>query len=127
MDLNINSPAYFKEKYGIDDEVYRFCQKVNLFFKDKEYSNTLHTIGIVPVAAPQEIYDTGAQKENIKYLNHNSVVSVTIRINFEDYCKADSLGKVEQTKEMILMAARRIKLRGKFDYDKFKEDFLSLK
>lgn len=34
MELNINSPAYFKEHYGIDDEVYRFCQRTYMHFKE---------------------------------------------------------------------------------------------
>ena len=34
MELNINSPVYFKDRYGIDDEVYKFCQRAYLFFKD---------------------------------------------------------------------------------------------
>lgn len=127
MELNINSPAYFKEQYGIDDEVYRFCQKAYLFFRDKEYSDTLHTIGIVPVAAPQEIYDSGAWKESIRFLDNKRVASIFIRMDFEDYYHADSMEKVEQTKEMILTAVKRVKSKGKFDYEKFKEDFLSIK
>lgn len=45
----------------------------------------------------------------------------------ENYYKADSSGKVEQTKEMILAAVKRICSKGRFDYDKFKADLLSLK
>ena len=41
MELNINSPQYYKAHYGIDDDIYRFCQQLYLFFKDKEYSDTL--------------------------------------------------------------------------------------
>lgn len=126
MELNVNSPAYFKEQYGVDDEVYRFCQKAYLFFKDREYSDTLHIIGIVPVVAPQELYDRGAWKENIRFLDNKNVVSIVIRMNFEDYYHADSMGKLEQTKEMVLTAVKRIRSKGKFDYEKFKEDFLSL-
>lgn len=126
MELNVNSPAYFKEHYGIDNEVSKFCQKAYLFFKDKEYSDILHIIGIVPVVAPQEIYDSGKWEESIKFLCKKSAVSITIRMDFENYCNADSLGKVEQTKEMILMAVKQIKSKGKFDYDKFKEDISSL-
>lgn len=126
MELNINSPAYFKEHYGVDDEVYRFCQKVYYFFKDKEYSDTLHTIGIMPVAAPQEIYDGGAWKESIKYRCNQSVVSIVIRMDFEKFYHSDYLGKVGQTKEMILTAVRRIKPKRLFDYEKFKEDFRQL-
>lgn len=126
MELNINSPAYFKEHYGVDDEVYKFCQKAYLFFKDKEYSEILHTIGIVPVIAPQEIYDKGNRQERIRFLNNKSVVSIVIRMDFERYYNADSMEKLEQTKEMILNAVKRIKSKGKFDYNKFMEDFLSI-
>lgn len=126
MELNINSPAYFTEHYGVDEEVYQFCQKACLFFKDKEYSETLHTIGIVPVIAPQEIYDKGKWQESIRFLNNKSVVSIFIRMDFESYYHADSMEKLKQTKEMILTAVKRIKSRGKFDYHKFMEDFLSL-
>lgn len=123
MELNINSPAYFKEHYGVDDEVYRFCQKVYLFFKDKEYSETLHIIGITPVAAPQEIYDSGAWKESTRLVSNKSCAIITIRMDFENYYTADSFEKIEQTKQMILTAVKRIKSKGKFDYDKFREDF----
>ena len=39
MEFNINSPVYFKEHYGVDDEVSKFCQKAYLFFiiEVKEY------------------------------------------------------------------------------------------
>lgn len=126
MELNINSPAYFKEHYGVDDEVYKFCQKAYLFFKDKEYSEILHTIGIVPVIAPQELYDQGNWQERIRFINNKSVVSIVIRMDFERYYNADSMEKLEQTKEMILIAVKRIKSKGKFDYNKFMEDFLSI-
>lgn len=32
MKLNINSPAYFSKKYGIDNDVYRYCQNCYEFF-----------------------------------------------------------------------------------------------
>ncbi|NDO45802.1 hypothetical protein [Clostridium sp. MD294] len=127
MELNINSPAYFKEHYGVDDEVYKFCQKAYVFFKDKEYSDILHIVGIIPVVAPQEIYDNGKWQESIKFLCNKSIASITIRMNFENYYKANSLEKVEQTKEMILTAIKRIKSKGKFNYNKFKNDLLYLK
>lgn len=63
MELNINSPVYYKEHYGIDNEVYRFCQRAYLYFKDKKYSNTLQIIGIVPIVAPQEVIESKNYKE----------------------------------------------------------------
>ena len=79
----------------------------------------------MPVAAPQEIYDSGKWKESIKFLCNQSVVSIAIRMDFEKYRNEDSFGKVEQTKEMILTAVKRMKAKCKFDYDKFKNDLLS--
>jgi len=46
-------------------------------------------------------------------------------MDFEKYRNEDSFGKVEQTKEMILTAVKRMKAKCKFDYDKFKNDLLS--
>jgi len=123
MELHINSPAYFKEHYGIDDEVYRFCQRAYMYFKDKEYSEVLHIIGIVPVVAPKELYESGNWKEGCTWRCYNSCVAIRIRMDFEAYYNADSEQKVELTKEMILKAVKKIKSKGKFDYDKFVADF----
>ncbi len=123
MELNINSPAYFSLHYGVDDEVYRFCQKAHLFFKDKEYSDTLHIIGIIPVVAPQELYDSGAWKESVKWLCNKSVVSISLRMDFQEYYNADSAMKVSLIKKMVLKAIKKIKSKGKFDYEAFEHDF----
>ena len=89
MELNINSPVYFKDRYGIDDEVYKFCQRAYLFFKDKKYSNTLQIIGIVPIVAPQEIVEGKNYKEKVKFLCNKSVASINIKMDFNDYYNAD--------------------------------------
>lgn len=126
MELNINSPAYFKEHYGIDDEVYRFCQRAYMYFKDKEYSEILHIIGIAPVVAPKELYDDGAWKESCKWRCYNSCVAINIRMDFDTYYNADSEEKVRLTKEMILKAIKKVKSKGKFDYNRFVIDFAML-
>jgi len=123
MELNINSPAYFSQHYGVDNEVYRFCQNVYLYFKDKEYSDTLHTIGIAPVAAPQELYDDGAWKESVKLISNKTCAIISMRIDFEEYYNADSVGKILLMKKMILKAVKKIKSKGRFDYDAFERDF----
>ncbi len=64
----------------------------------------------MPAAAPQEIYDSGSWRESTRFLCNKNIASIVIRMNFENYYKADSTGKVEQTKEMILAAViNRIK------------------
>ena len=126
MEININSPVYYKDHYGIDNAVYRFTQRVHLFFKEIEYSDTLQIIGIVPIIAPQEAYAAGNYKERVKFLCGKSVASVEIKMDFDAYHNADSSGKIALTKDMLLTAAKRIKTKVDFDYDRFRDDLESL-
>lgn len=126
MELNINSPAYFSEHYGIDDDVYRFCRELSRFFANKEYSDTLRTIGIMPIVAPKEIYDTGAWKESVQLISNKSCAIVSIRMDFIEYYNADSSKKILLMKEMILESVKRVKRRSKFDFDSFEKDFDSI-
>ncbi|MDO5394274.1 MAG: Imm44 family immunity protein, partial [Mycoplasmatota bacterium] len=96
-----------------------------LFFKDKKYSNTLQIIGIVPIVAPQEIVGEN-YKEKVKFLCNKSVASIEIKMDFDDYYNADSIKRIELTKEMILTAVKHIITKVDFDYNRFKEDFMSL-
>lgn len=122
MELNVNSPAYYKDHYGIDDEVYSFFQKAYLFFLNKEYSDTLKIVGIVPIVAPKKLYDSGDWKESVRLIDGNNCAIVSLRINFEEYHNADSTGKIALTKDVVLRALRKIKLKVDFDYEAFKRD-----
>lgn len=126
MELNINSPVYYKDQYGIDNEVYRFTRRAYLFFQDKEYSRTVQIIGIVPVVAPVEVYAAGKYKDKVKFLCNKSVASVEIKMDFDRYHGADSAGKIRLTKEMILTAVKRVSSKVEFDFDKFREDLTNL-
>ena len=126
MEVNINSPVYYKDHYGIDNAVYRFTQRAHLFFKEKEYSDTLLIIGIVPIIAPQEAYAAGNYKERVRFLCGKSVASAEVKIDFDAYHNADSAGKIALTKDMLLTAAKRIKTKVDFDYDRFRDDLESL-
>lgn len=126
MELNVNSPAYFTEQYGIDNEVYKFLKNVRIYFSDKEYSDTLHIIGITPVAAPQELYDSGKWKECVRFVGDKSCAMIFIRMNFEEYYNADSSQKINLTKELILEAVKRIKSKVSFNYEVFEKDFNQL-
>lgn len=126
MELNVNSPAYYKDHYGIDDEVYSFFQKAYLFFLDKEYSATLKTVGIVPIVAPKELYDSGDWKESVRLIDGNNCAIATLRINFEEYHNADSIGKIALTKDVVLRALRKIKSKVDFGYEAFAHDLNQL-
>ena len=55
-----------------------------------------------------------------------SAASVEIKMDFDTYHNADSAGKIALTKDMLLTAAKRIKVKVDFDYDRFKDDLESL-
>ena len=38
MDLNINSPSYYTQEYGVDDDIYWMCRELSNFVKEKKYS-----------------------------------------------------------------------------------------
>lgn len=126
MELNINSPAYFSDRYGIDDDVYRYCQKLYTFFKDKQYSNSLSIIGIMPVVAPKELYEAGQWKESVKLIGGAACAIITIRLDFESYYSADSKGKIVLTRDAVLKAVKKIKSKGRFDFGGFEKDLLSI-
>ena len=124
MELNINSPAYFADHYGIDDEVYKYCQQLHDFFRTREYSESMNIIGITPVIAPKEIYDQGMWKEKVQVVGLGSCAIIDIRVDFDNYYNADSNGKIELIQQMINRAVRKIKSKGKFDWEKFRDDLL---
>lgn len=124
MELNINSPAYFTDHYGIDEEVYKYCQQLHDFFRTREYSESMNIIGITPVIAPKEIYDQGMWKEKVQVVGLGSCAIIDIRVDFDNYYNADSNGKIELIQQMIIRAVRKIKSKGKFDWEKFRDDLL---
>ena len=124
MELNINSPAYFTDHYGIDDEVYKYCQQLHDFFRTREYSESMNIIGITPVIAPKEVYDQGMWKEKVQVVGVGSCAMIDIRMDFDNYYNADSNGKIELIQQMIIRAVRKIKSKGKFDWEKFRDDLL---
>ena len=124
MELNINSPAYFTDHYGIDEEVYKYCQQLHDFFRTREYSESMNIIGITPVIAPKEIYDQGMWKEKVQVVGLGSCAIIDIRMDFDNYYNADSNGKIELIQQMIIRAVRKIKSKEKFDWEKFRDDLL---
>ena len=127
IELNINSPAYFTKQYGVNDEVYEYCQKLHDFFKTKEYSETMTIIGITPAIAPKELYDKGLWKEKVRIVSLGTCAIIDIRLNFKDYYHADNKGKIELIKKMIIKAVKKIKSKGKFDWERFSYDLLNYK
>lgn len=127
MELNVNSPAYYTHNYFIDNEVYRFCQSLYVFMKDKEYSEVLKIIGIIPIVAPEEVLkESSCWKEHIEFRGRNEIATVWVCINFNDYHMGDSETKRILMLDAIMKSVERISKKSsiKFNLNKFKEDML---
>ena len=122
MELNINSPAYFTQQYGVDESVYRYCQKCYEYFKEKEYSEVLKIIGICPQCAPKDLYQQGKWKEQVRFIGNASCASIAIRIDFDQYYNATDEEKIIIIKNAILEAVKKVRTKGKFDYKSFSQD-----
>ena len=125
MELNINSPAYFTQQYGVNERVYWYCKKCHEYFKDKEYSETLRIIGICPQYAPKDLYQQGKWKEKVRLIGNGSCASIDIRMDFDQYYNVTDQGKVI-IRNTIMKAVKKVKAKGKFDYESFCRDLLNV-
>ena len=122
MELNINSPMYYKEIYGIDSEIYSLCQELHQYFKNKKYSEFIDIIGIVPIIAPQELIKQGKYKE-VKYCSVSyGFADVNLFIDYGIYVDADIEKKKSIIVKNVLDSVKAIKTKGKIDYEEFKKD-----
>lgn len=125
MVLNINSPAYYTNIYGIDDEVYWMCRELSDFVKGKNYSDIIDIVGVVPIIAPKDDIDKGLWKEVKKCDLKFRVATVSLQISFDDYIQSDIEKKKSLIIDNIIKSVKVISKKGKFDFNDFKEDIIS--
>lgn len=124
MELNINSPAYYSKKHGVDDDIYRLCKDISEYVREKNYSDVINIVGIVPIIAPDDILQSGLFKEKKKCEIKYGFASVSLRIDYQKYVENDIEGKKKIIIKNILESIKCIQKRGKIDYKKFEKDIL---
>lgn len=124
MQVSINSPAYYSNEYGVDNEIYWMCREISKFMKDKNYSEKIETIGIVPIVAPKELIDRGLWKEDVSYDMKFKLAYVSKWIEFDEYNSSNTDGKKLLIVKNILESVKSISRKGNLDYDKFQKDLL---
>lgn len=124
MKLNINSPEYYSKIYGVDDEIYWMCRDLSKYVIDKQYSQIVDTVGIVPIIAPKEIINKGLCKEILRYDLKFNFVHVSKQMDYDEYVSADICTKKKLIVKNILKSVKAIKTKAKFDYESFEKDVL---
>ena len=124
MELNINSPSYYTNEYGVEDEIYWMGRELSAFVREKEYSDVIHIIGIVPIIAPKTEIARGYWKTLKKCEPKAGFASVSLQIDYEEYVKADISTKKKLMIDNILASVKSVSKRGKINYSLFEEDVL---
>lgn len=124
MQLNINSPVYYTNIFGVEDEIYWFNRELAQIVKDKQYSLLIDTIGIVPIIVPKDILEKGTYKENRECKLKYRFAYISKYISYEQYVNADIDTKKKLIVKNLLDSINAIKIKCKFDYTTFKKDVL---
>lgn len=124
MQLIINAPSYYKNIYGIDNEIYCLCTKISNFMKEKNYSELIDKIGMTPIVAPEDIIKKGQWKEEVQYNIKSNLIIVKKYINYDRYVKASIEEKKKLIVANILKSIKTIQRKGKINYLQFEEDLL---
>ena len=74
----------------------------------------------MPIIAPVDAYEDGKYKERVSFLSDNSVATVLVRMNLGQYLDSNEIGRIKMYKDMI--SNKKVKGKGKFDYDAFCKD-----
>lgn len=122
MDLNVNSPSYYTQEFGVDDDIYRMCRELFYAFKEKKYSDVINIIGIVPIIAPTSVIEKGLCKEHKRCETKYGFASISMYIDYDEYVKSDISDKKKLLVDNILKFVKSISKKGKVDYVLFEND-----
>ena len=128
MNLFINSPAYYTQENGVIDDIYRLCRMISLNIDVTLYTDTLDTIGITPIIAPEQILESGKWKEVRKISLTYRMANISLTSDYDSFLKADIMSKKKIIIENILKSLGVIKkrLKNKFDYEQMESDIKKL-
>ena len=117
LNLFINSPVYYTQKYGIQDEIYKMCSYISSNIDITKYTTEVDTIAITPIIAPKELGPDKLRKEII----FARAADISIPLSFEDYVNADIDQKKKMVIENIINSAKILKkkLKSKFNLEMF--------
>ena len=122
MDLNINSPSYYTQEHGVEDDIYWMCRDLSAYVKEKKYSDAINIIGIVPIIAPASVLEKGLCKAHKKCEPQFGFASVSLQIDYEEYVKTDTANKKRLIIDNILESVKSVSKKEKINYSLFEED-----
>jgi len=116
MILNINSPAYYTQKFGVDSELYALSRKISKSVQNKKYSDVIDTIGIVPIIAPKELLEDGLFKEKVHVSKSYKFADVELQINYDEFINSNDETKKKLYITNIIDSIKVLEKRLKRDF-----------
>ena len=126
MNFRINSPSYYTQIHGIDDEIYKICLSLSKNIDVTRYTAELDSIAITPIVAPIEETNDGKWKEvKIVSLSYR-YADISLQIDYQKYVFSDLLCKKELLIDNLLKSLLVVKkkLGKRFDYNNIEKDIL---
>ena len=126
MNFRINSPAYYTQIHGIDDEIYKMCLVLSKNIDVTRYTAELDSIAITPIVAPIEEINAGKWKETQIVSLPYRYADISLQIDYERYVFSDLSFKKELQMDNLLKSLLVIKrkLGKRFDYQSIEKDLL---
>jgi hypothetical protein len=124
MELNINSPLYYTNQYGVIDDVYWMCREMAAYVRDKQYSNFVDIVGITPVVAPKRAIEEGQWRETKQCKFKSGFAYVSLSIDYEEFVNGDIDMKKQLIIKNILASVKAIHKKAKIDFDEFNRDIM---
>ena len=120
MKISINSPAYYTQSFGVIEEIYQLSKKISNNIEVSQYTDSLDIIGITPIIVPDALITDQNWKEERKILLSSKMAILSLRIDYNTFCRADLNEKKRLFLENIFNSLKVIKdrLKTDFNYDK---------
>lgn len=113
LNLFINSPAYYTQKYGVDDDIYKLCSYISNNMDITKYTTAIDTMAITPIIAPKELDPEKLKKEKIFV----RAADISIPLSFENYINASISERKKMIIENIIISAKILKKKLKYKFD----------
>lgn len=120
LNLFINSPVYYTQKYGVEDEIYKLNYYISHNIDITKYTSVIDTIAITPIIAPKELEPDKLKKEMI----FARAADISVPLSFNDYVDADIGEKKKMVIDNIINSFKILKkkLKSKFNFELFLSD-----
>ena len=126
MSFYINSPIYYTQAHGLDEDIYKVCRLLEKNIDIKNYTPLLDTVGITPIVAPASEICDGKWKE-VKYISLiYRMASISLHIDYLDYVSTNDREKIIIDNILNSLLVIKKRLKNGFDYERIEKDILTL-